>query len=339
MRGNREDQVASVMLDRLAVEPAPAPTLVAQDPTGRLRHAVQEAIPWQRFAFAGEPAALPWPPDRSAASATLRLPKGRAALRMCIHALASRLPRGAPLWLYGANDEGIRSAGKDLLPLFEDIATLETRRHCRIWGGRRSTAPARGDLEDWMEPFDARLPGGTVRILSYPGLFAHGHLDAGTHLLIGAPIRLAPRARVLDFGCGSGLVALAARQQAPTLRLTLLDHDALALHAAAHNLPRATLVLGDGLGALSGGAHFDAILSNPPFHEGKPETARVLQELVAGASRRLTRAGELWVVAQRRFALGAQLAPHFQQVQRLAEGRGFRVWRASRPTERSKGPL
>ena len=339
MRGNREDQVASVMLDRLAAEPPPPPTLVALDPTLRLRRAVEDAIAWQRFASDGEPDALPWPGSRPAASAILRLPKGRAALRMCLHALASRLPAGAPLWLYGANDEGIRSSGKELQALFDGVATLEARRHCRIWRGRRSGTPARGSLDAWEEPFLADLPDGVARVVSYPGLFAHGHLDAGTRLLVGAVTKLPPGAHVLDFGCGAGLVALATAQREPSLRLTLLDHDALALHAAAQNVPDAAHVLGNSLESLPAGARFDAILSNPPFHQGKPETAHVLHGLVEGASRRLTRRGKLWVVAQRRFPMGTWLEKHFQQVQCRAQDRSFRVWHAARPEDSSGDPL
>ena len=45
------------------------------------------------------------------------------------------------------------------------------------------------------------------------------------------------KARVLDYGAGSGVIGAALRLREPTVDLHLLDSDALALEAAAKNLP------------------------------------------------------------------------------------------------------
>jgi 16S rRNA (guanine1207-N2)-methyltransferase len=287
---------------------------------------------WRRMAIRNRPA-RPWPPDGPFEAATIRLPKGRECLGMVLHAVASRIRRDGSLWLYGSNDEGARSVGPHLENVLLEVRTVETRAHCRIWRGVRGAAAGalRSALSDWESRFTAELPGGAVEVLSYPGLFAHGRLDDGTRLLIESLPGKLPGRRVLDFGCGAGVIALALQQRFPEVELDLLDSDALAVEAARRNLPAARVHLGDAWSALPESTRFDLIVSNPPFHRGKGEDFELIGKLVDGASRRLRRRGELLVVAQRRLDLGRRLGDRFSAVEVRRESRSFRLWCASRP--------
>lgn len=93
-----------------------------------------------------------------------------------------------------------------------------------------------------------------------------------TEILLEQALREAPDARrVLDAGTGSGMIAITYLLERPKAAAVALDIsvDALALarqNAGAHDvLPRLSLVASDWLSALSGGARFDLILSNPPY--------------------------------------------------------------------------
>ena len=91
------------------------------------------------------------------------------------------------------------------------------------------------------------------------------------------------RARVLDACCGSGVIGAALLQRDSSLRLHLLDADALALAAAAENVPQARrLLLCSGwpdeaaafprrAAAGRRPARYDWIVSNPPVHRGQPD--------------------------------------------------------------------
>ncbi len=76
---------------------------------------------------------------------------------------------------------------------------------------------------------------------------------------------------VLDFGTGSGCLAIAIAVKAPTARVCALDISAAALevasqNAAAHRVSdRIGFVQGDGFAALPAGSLFDMIVSNPPY--------------------------------------------------------------------------
>jgi 16S rRNA (guanine1207-N2)-methyltransferase len=284
---------------------------------------------WRRRAVRDRPA-HPWPPDGPFDAATIRLPKGRLCLQMVLHAVVSRVRPGGGVWLYGANDEGVRSAKPLLEDVLREVRTVETRAHSRIWRGRREEGYGhlRSDLSDWESVFTAELPGGALQLCSFPGLFAHGRLDDGSRLLIESLPRKLPGARVLDFGCGAGVVALAVRQRFPEAELDLVDSDALAVEAARRNLPDARVHLGDAWSALPENTRFDLIVSNPPFHRGKGEDFELIDGLIDGAARRLRRRGALLVVAQRRLGLGRRLAERFASVSVERETRSYRLWLA-----------
>ncbi len=126
---------------------------------------------------------------------------------------------------------------------------------------------------------------------------AGGFRFAADSLLLAAFARPLKRGRVLDLGCGCGVVGLAylLRQAPADLRLTGLDSDPAMLAAAVENAARlglaATLVEADlaapGAGALPNQG-FDLALANPPYHalgRGRvtPKTAAVTARFQAGA--------------------------------------------------------
>lgn len=134
--------------------------------------------------------------------------------------------------------------------------------------------------------------------MTLAGLFAGGGVDVMTKALLAVLPPLRRRARVLDFCCGSGVIAAALRARESTLRLHLLDADAVAVHAARHNVPGAAITLSDGWGALPKRPRFHMIVSNPPVHLGLQTDFRILRTLIAGAAKRLRANGSLWLVAQ-----------------------------------------
>jgi len=78
-------------------------------------------------------------------------------------------------------------------------------------------------------------------------------------------------ATILDFGTGTGCIAIAIAAKCPSAQITALDisTDALALAQvnALQNQAdgRINLLQGDGFAALNTGIQFDLIISNPPY--------------------------------------------------------------------------
>jgi 16S rRNA (guanine1207-N2)-methyltransferase len=288
-----------------------------------------ECAIWNRRLVDGMPAA-PWPPRGPFDLALVRLPKARDEQAMTTHAALSVLRAGGRLILYGGNDEGIRPAASLLEQLVDGVETLAARGHGRVLTARRPerTGAQRGSLEAWRAVSEMEIAGRVRAWVSYPGCFAAGRLDEGTALLVSALPALAAGARVLDYGCGTGAIAAAALGVQPALRLDAMDSDAVSLEAARENVPMARLVLGTGL-ADAGRARYDAILSNPPLHQGIAGDRSLLERLASDAPAHLAAGGHLHLVVQRRVALERLLARHFAKVEIAADTGRYRVWRAA----------
>lgn len=78
----------------------------------------------------------------------------------------------------------------------------------------------------------------------------------------------------LDFGTGSGCIAIALAAKTPGATIQALDNSPEALVVARQNAARhgvehqIQFVSGDGFAALSAGSRFDLIISNPPYVPG-----------------------------------------------------------------------
>ena len=285
----------------------------------------------------GMEAGTVWPPSGPFGSVLVRLPRSKDELAMSIHASASVLSDGGSLLVYGANDEGIRSAGEALSPLVSEVTTVATGGRCRILMGARVPRGRTTGVDDGLDAWKTVGPLGPPplpsRWVSYPGVFAHGRLDEGTRLFLSCLPSFPEGARVLDYGCGSGAVGWAVAEATPGVRLLLLDTDALALEAARENVPGAEVLLREGL-PVAGAPGLDCIVSNPPFHRGKAEDPGMLVSLIDDAPAVLHNRGSLVFVAQRRMALEPHLTRRFRRVEVLGEDPTFRVWRGERPIRR-----
>lgn len=260
--------------------------------------------------------------DGGFAGALLGLPRSRDELVMNLHLVAARLQPGAPLVLFGRKDAGIAAAERALAAIFNQVTLAQTKFHGRIL---LATAPQRDPLleqiDDWRRAHQINLLGKDISLVSYPGLFAGGALDAGTALLL----RLLPQVAkapkmLLDYACGTGLLGIAARQLWPETKIHALDHDALALRAAALNLPQAELVQAESLAACS--ARYDVILSNPPIHDGARQDYGVVQQLVTMAPDYLARGGQLIMVTQQTVPVQRWA----KQAMPLLQEDGYKVW-------------
>jgi tRNA1(Val) A37 N6-methylase TrmN6 len=97
-------------------------------------------------------------------------------------------------------------------------------------------------------------------------------LDAA---LLAASCDAAPRARVIEAGCGAGAALLAAAARRPQTSFTGVERDPMALALARENIAlngvegRVDVLEGDVALRFSslGLAHFDAALANPPFFD------------------------------------------------------------------------
>jgi 16S rRNA (guanine1207-N2)-methyltransferase len=322
------DQLIRRSLDDLDVQGRALLAYQSGDPPALVAQRGVDVEVWNRR-VAGAHGASPWPSVAPCDVAMLRLPKAKDEQEMAAHACLSALANNGRLIVYGGNDEGIRSAAGMLEDLCGSVDTLATRGHGRVLAARRPSDASRlrTPLTKWRRVTPLLVAGQSRDWVSYPGIFADGRIDEGTALLL-AHLPLPAGSRVLDYGCGSGIIGATAIAQQADLALDLIDSDTVALEAARENVPGARIIAGTRLGD-TGKVTYAAILSNPPLHEGIAEDHAHLARLVADAPSRLVPGGVLQMVVQRRVPLDRMLADRFASAAVIAETGRYRVWRAT----------
>lgn len=231
-----------------------------------------------------------------------------------------------------ANDQGARSAQSDLQALLGPLQHI-SRRKCRaFWRVVDRTSIDAALLAQWSALDEVR----TIfdgRYWSRPGLFAWDRVDAASALLAEhLPSTLA--GRVADLGAGYGYLATEVlRRCRGVTSIDLYEAEALAREPALRNLEAATAARGDAVASVfhwhdvTQGLprRYDAIVSNPPFHEGRADQPELGRAFIESAADALDANGELWLVANRHLPYEATLARRFGVVRSVAERDGFKV--------------
>lgn len=146
--------------------------------------------------------------------------------------------------------------------------------------------------------FDVSLPGGVpFKLMSLPGVFAHRRPDAGGLALAEVSARFIKNgARVLDMGCGCGLVGIALARYAADVHVTFVDSHARAAYCTEYNAHACGLVdfrieLTD-TGTRETG--FTLAVGNPPYFSD----FRIAELFIRNAARALMPGGHLCIVAK-----------------------------------------
>jgi len=259
-------------------------------------------------------------------AAILFLPKSREQTDYLLSNLAARV-MGKPLYLVGEKRAGIERAAKQL-QAFGSPHKLDSARHCQLWRVEVEQAPQK-PLTDWIKQYEVALADGNLQVISLPGVFAHGHLDAGTALLL-EQLGGLPRGAFLDFGCGAGVLGAALARRYPGQPVTLLDNCAFAVQSAQLTLKAnqlsAEVLAADGIAGAPVG--LAAIISNPPFHQGIATSYQTSEDLLREARAHLAINGELRIVANRFLKYPPLMAQFLGGCETLAERGGFHVLRS-----------
>ena len=129
-------------------------------------------------------------------------------------------------------------------------------------------------------------------------LFSPKRADRGTLAMVSRVI-FTQGQRVLDLGCGYGLVGILAAKSVGEENVVMLDIDATAVRIAAHNanrngVPGILTVESNGFAGLTESG-FDHILSNPPYHTD----FSVAKSFILKGFNRLNIGGTMWMVTKR----------------------------------------
>ncbi len=171
------------------------------------------------------------------------------------------------------------------------------------------------------------IRGLTVEFEVVPGIFSYKRIDEGTRLLI-ENMEIPSEGKVLDLGCGYGVIGIVLALLNPKLEVYMVDINREAVRLAERNVirnkidPQRVKIFQGNLYEPVEGIMFNAIYSNPPYSAG----SQIIEKLITQAPRYLRPLGMLQIVvrkgAERVYKL---MKEGFNNVEVVAAKSGYKI--------------
>jgi len=273
------------------------------------------------------------PPDRIDVL-LVRVPKSLALLEDQLHRLAPGVHEGTVVVGTGM----VKEIHTSTLHLFERILgptrTSLAEKKARLIFCTPYPDIAR-DANPW--PYSYQLPDGIGpvsgrTVVNHAGVFCADRLDIGTRFFLQHLPRSRGDERVVDLGCGNGVLGTAIALANPEAEVLFVDESYQAVASAeatyrANADGRAEFRVGDGLAGIPDGS-VDLVLNNPPFHSHQATTDTTAWRMFSGARRGLRPGGELWVIGNRHLGYHLKLRRLFGNSELVAGDAKFVILRA-----------
>ena len=174
----------------------------------------------------------------------------------------------------------------------------------------------------------AEILGQQVSLETRRGLFSPEHVDRGTLAML-SHVKIASGMRIMDLGCGCGVVGIVAAKIAGEENVFMSDADPMAVETARRNAERngvsgVHVCVSDGFQSVDASG-FDLILSNPPYQTD----FSVAKGFIEKGFNRLKIGGKLYMVTKRREWYKNKLISVFGGVE-IHETDGYFVFIAER---------
>lgn len=197
------------------------------------------------------------------------------------------------------------------------------------------SAPEESSVEDRLNYID--WPEQGIRIGAYANVFSHDGLDIGGRFLAeNLPVFTADQ-KVVDLGCGNGLLGLAVLKQTTQsetpISLRFVDESHMAIASAKHNieqtfpenLSQCDFILDDCLTKQKAEC-VDVILCNPPFHQQNTLTEHIAKQMFRQSLLALKPGGSLYVVANSHLPYQSYLKKMFGGFKVHAQNKKFSIY-------------
>ena len=223
-------------------------------------------------------------------------PKAKAEAEFLLAMLMAKLGVDTEIVVVGENRSGIKSIEKMFKP-YGPITKFDSARRCSFYWGKCLEQAPDFHLKEWFKSYQVSYKQHALTIKSLPGVFSHGQFDVGSQLLLDTLPTLT--GKVLDFGCGAGVIGSVMATLNPEIELEMCDISALAVASS-----QATLEANQLTGRVFAsdvysdtGSDYRFIISNPPFHAGLDTSYSATETLLAKAPQQQNKDGELVIVA------------------------------------------
>ena len=264
----------------------------------------------------------------------IKIPKSQALLEHQLYALRPLLHHETRIVAAGM----ARHIHSSTLELFETIIgpTTTTRavKKSRLVLVERDHSLNQGQSQYPVE-FELQVDR-SYRIVNHASVFSRDRLDPGSRLLLEQMAMGEQPLRIVDLGCGNGVLGLIAAAMNPQATLLFCDESYMAIASAEENFRaafagtrEAGFRVGDCLQGVEADSH-DLVLINPPFHQEHSIGDAVAWQMFMEARRVLVEGGELRIVGNRHLGYHAKLKKLFGNCTTLDANKKFVVLSATR---------
>ncbi|TKB49696.1 methyltransferase domain-containing protein [Ferrimonas sediminicola] len=251
----------------------------------------------------------------------IKLPRNLRYLEHLLDWLNGHLPQGTPV-VIAARLKEMPSTLKALTEHYlDEIQPSRIRKKARLLSGVTSNRRASEPLVlTWQAPATEFL------LENHPNTFAGQKLDVAAHLML-THIPHGHR-RIIDLGCGNGILALAAAKANPDAHILAVDESWHGVTSCRANLARVLPaerfeVHWDDCLTEVAPASADLVLCNPPFHQQQAVTDHIAWQMFRDAKRALAKGGRLRVIGNRHLGYHIKLNRLFGKVETVAANAKF----------------
>ena len=166
-------------------------------------------------------------------------------------------------------------------------------------------------LKDDIHNFEYTFKKNTLKFTSNSGVFSKERVDFGTNVLLNSLPPLENASKVLNLGCGVGIIGICIKKAYENANVDMVDINERCIELsklnASLNKIDANIYLSDMYEKVEG--TFDLIISNPPIRAGKQKVF----EVIYGAKSHLENGGKVICVINKKQGADS-LFKHMEEV-------------------------
>lgn len=257
----------------------------------------------------------------------LKIPKSNRLLTWQLQQISTLTETGQSLKIFaGAKAKDIHTS---TLKLFEkhlgQAQTSLAQKKSRLIFCERSIYLSQ--LPKATTDFD--VPQFDLKLVHHANVFSAERLDIAAYLMLEHIPSNSAFKRIIDLGCGNGVLAIQAARKNPQAHIILVDESHMAIASANENMltnginkDKFTCQVNNCLDDFEANSA-DLILCNPPFHQSHTVTDHIAWQMFCDAKKVLSKQGKLIVIGNRHLGYHAKLKRLFGNTRLLASNAKF----------------